>query len=102
MGDPNATRRWGVTDPISIAGPTTKDVELSAKLEALLREMKQFEPPEESQEREEALGHINLLVKEWVHKVSLKKVGVFFFSCGSLFYAHAVPSFYFFQNIGSN
>lgn len=75
MSDPNtAARRWGVTDPISTAGPTARDLELTSKLEALLRAMNQFEPPQESQEREEALGQLNLIIKEWVHKASLKKV----------------------------
>jgi poly(A) polymerase Pap1 len=63
-----------VTDPISTAGPVARDLELTAKLEALLRAMNQFEPAQESQEREEALGQINALIKEWMHKASLKKV----------------------------
>jgi poly(A) polymerase len=67
------TRRFGVSDPISEDPPTPTDEKLTKLLENVLREFKSFESPEESQKREEALGKLNALVKEWVKQISIKK-----------------------------
>jgi poly(A) polymerase len=65
---------FGVTNPISTAGPTPQDYELTAQLEKVLRDFNLYEGPEEAQKREEVLGKLNVIVKEWVRQVSLKKV----------------------------
>jgi poly(A) polymerase len=67
-------QRFGVTDPISLAPPTPKDEKLTKHLEQVLKQFNLFESSEESQKREEALGKLNVLVKEWAKKICLKKV----------------------------
>lgn len=48
-------------------------MKLSEALEALLREAGLYEGREESQKREEVLGKLNVLVKEWVRQLSISK-----------------------------
>jgi poly(A) polymerase len=67
-------QRFGVSDPISVAPPTLKDEKLTKLLESVLREFNLFESSEESQKREQALGKLNVLVKEWAKQICLKKV----------------------------
>lgn len=49
------TKYLGVTPPISLSGPTEKDKEVTAALEAELRAQKVFESPEEAKLRYVAL-----------------------------------------------
>lgn len=72
FGSENKT--FGVTEPISRAPPTPYDLKLSVDLEQTLRSFKLFEDSEESQKREEALGKLGVLVKEWVRQASIQKV----------------------------
>jgi hypothetical protein len=65
---------FGVTQPITLAGPTPQDKKNTDELEKTLRGFNLFEPNEESRRREEVLGKLNVIVKEWVRQVSLKKV----------------------------
>lgn len=61
-------------EPISLALPTPEDIESSRELDQLLHDYGLYEPIEESQKREEVLGKLGVLVKEWVYQVSLQKV----------------------------
>jgi poly(A) polymerase len=63
----------GITPPISLAEPTSQDVKNTAELEKHLREANLYESPEESRKREEVLGKLNAVVKEWGRKVSISK-----------------------------
>jgi hypothetical protein len=64
-----------MTDPISLDGPTPVDVESTERLRILLRdEFHLFESEAESQHREEVLGRLDHIAKEWVKAVSIKKV----------------------------
>jgi hypothetical protein len=67
-------RRYGTTGPISVAFPTPRDEQLSRHLEEYLRASGLFESREESENREEVLGKLNNIIRDWVHNVSLKKV----------------------------
>lgn len=67
------TKPFGVTEPISLAGPTALDLKLTEELDKLLRSFGLYESTEESQKREEVLGKLNVIVKEWVRKLSVKK-----------------------------
>jgi len=68
-------KRYGMTDPVSLDGPTPADMESTAALEALLRdEFHLFESEEERQHREEVLGRLDQLAKEWVRTISINKV----------------------------
>lgn len=69
----NGVKYLGITEPISIAEPTAQDLKLSAALEKTLREYNLFESVEESRKREEVLGKLNVIVKEWVRQVSVQK-----------------------------
>eukprot|EP01119_Soliformovum_irregulare_P025754 TRINITY_DN9624_c0_g1_i1.p1 TRINITY_DN9624_c0_g1~~TRINITY_DN9624_c0_g1_i1.p1 ORF type:complete len:640 (+),score=158.21 TRINITY_DN9624_c0_g1_i1:48-1967(+) len=64
---------YGITDPISKAPPTQQDLQLSEQLEVLLREHNLFETPEEGRHREEVLGKLHLIIKDWVRSVCLSK-----------------------------
>jgi poly(A) polymerase len=66
-------KRYGITDPVSLAPPTERDKELTKSLENLLIEFNLFESSEESARREEILGKLNVIVKEWVREVSMKQ-----------------------------
>lgn len=65
--------QWGVTPPISLTLPTEQDEHLTSTLVQTLRDLGQYESEEEAQKREVVLGKLNLMVKEFVRKVSLKK-----------------------------
>lgn len=67
----------GITEPISLAGPTAQDLKLNTSLEKVLYEYNLFESVEESRKREEVLGKLNVIVKEWVRQVSVQKVLTF-------------------------
>jgi poly(A) polymerase len=69
----SGSKYLGVTEPISLAGPAMQDHKLTAELEKTLREYSLFESPEESRKREEVLGKLNVIVKEWVRQISLQK-----------------------------
>lgn len=63
----------GVSEPISLAGPTEEDKRNSLTLEGALRGFNLFESNEESENRKEVLGKLTLIVREWVREVSIKK-----------------------------
>ncbi len=68
------TKYLGITAPISVAGPNAQDSRLNASLEKTLMDFGLFEGEEESRKREEVLGKLNVIVKEWVRQVSVQKV----------------------------
>jgi poly(A) polymerase len=72
MADPQKAK-LGVTDPISLAPPTIKDSKLTKSLEETLHEFRLFETAEEIQKREEVLGRLNVLIREWVQGISAKR-----------------------------
>ncbi|EGC37259.1 hypothetical protein DICPUDRAFT_150175 [Dictyostelium purpureum] len=63
----------GVTEPISTSPPSALDLKLSNDLENTLISFNLFESPEESRKREEVLGKLNQIVREWAKQVSIKK-----------------------------
>eukprot|EP01132_Coremiostelium_polycephalum_P010392 gene10392-12763_t len=67
------TQTFGVTEPISLAVPSAMDLRQSQELESTLRSFNLFESTEESRKKEEVLGKLNHLVKEWAKQISLKK-----------------------------
>ena len=68
------TAYLGITEPINIDGPSARDTKYNTELEKALREFDLFESVEESRKREEVLGKLNVIVKEWARQVSIKKV----------------------------
>ncbi|KAG9455959.1 hypothetical protein H6P81_000467 [Aristolochia fimbriata] len=78
MGSPGLNQRnngryLGVTEPISLAGPTEFDVIKTRELEKFLADAGLYESQEEAVSREEVLGRLDQIVKTWVRKVSRAK-----------------------------
>ncbi|KAJ3364164.1 polynucleotide adenylyltransferase [Allomyces javanicus] len=67
------TQFLGVTQPISLAGPTPGEVELTRMLVATMRENGLFESDEEAQKREMVLGRLNAMTKEFVKQVGMRR-----------------------------
>ncbi|EGF97110.1 uncharacterized protein MELLADRAFT_87937 [Melampsora larici-populina 98AG31] len=63
-------KTYGVTGPISINGPTCPEGFSTTVLMDELKARCTFESPEDARAREFVLGRLNLLVKEFVIKVS--------------------------------
>lgn len=64
-------QRFGVTDPISTAQPSTVDHRLSRELEECLHMNNLYESRDEQQKREQALVELSRIVKDWVHRVAV-------------------------------
>nr|XP_027099274.1 nuclear poly(A) polymerase 1-like [Coffea arabica] len=69
----NPNRVYGVTEPISMAGPSESDMIRNRELEKFLADAGLFESPEEAIRREEALARLDQIVKDWVKHVSRTK-----------------------------
>jgi poly(A) polymerase len=70
-GGGGGQKRFGVTDPISTAGPTPVDYRLTRELEECLHANSLYESKSEQQDRERVLVELSHLVKEWVRAVAL-------------------------------
>lgn len=66
-------KQYGITSPISLAGPKPIDEELTKSLEQTLKEYGVFETQEEIQHRMVILGKLNKLALEWIVQTSLAK-----------------------------
>lgn len=79
MGSPGQTvtqsngQYLGVTEPISLGGPTEFDYTKTAELEKFLVSAGLYESQEEAVRREEVLGRLDQIVKVWVRKISRSK-----------------------------
>lgn len=79
MGSPNQTatqsngQYLGVTEPISLGGPSEFDYIKTAELEKFLVSSGLYESQEEAVRREEVLGRLDQIVKVWVRKISRSK-----------------------------
>ncbi|KAJ8756108.1 hypothetical protein K2173_024655 [Erythroxylum novogranatense] len=63
-------KQFGVTKPISVAGPTEVDAQRSRELEKFLVDSGLYESEEEETKREEVLGRIRQIVKDWVKQLT--------------------------------
>ncbi|XP_077209846.1 nuclear poly(A) polymerase 4-like isoform X2 [Tasmannia lanceolata] len=70
---PETAKQFGVTKPISIAGPTEADLQRSLELERFLAESGLYESKEEACKREEVLGQIDQIVKAWVKQLTRQR-----------------------------
>ncbi|KAM5570495.1 nuclear poly(A) polymerase 1 [Rosa sericea] len=79
MGSPglsnrnNGQQRLGITEPISLGGPSEEDVIKSRELEKYLHDAGLYESQEEAVSREEVLGRLDQIVKIWVKTISRAK-----------------------------
>lgn len=63
----------GVTQPISLNGPTPEDLKLTASLNEALKTSGFFESEEDSEKREIVLGKLNLIVQKFVKDIARQK-----------------------------
>nr|XP_018673661.1 PREDICTED: nuclear poly(A) polymerase 4-like isoform X1 [Musa acuminata subsp. malaccensis]XP_018673662.1 PREDICTED: nuclear poly(A) polymerase 4-like isoform X1 [Musa acuminata subsp. malaccensis] len=70
---PPAPRQYGLTKPISTAGPTAADLKRTIELEKFLLDAGLYESKEEAIKREEVLGEINEIVKSWVKQLTRQR-----------------------------
>ncbi|KAI3735811.1 hypothetical protein L6452_15328 [Arctium lappa] len=66
-------QRLGITEPISLGGPSEYDVIKTKELEKFLADAGLYERHEEAISREEVLGRLDQIVKAWVKKVSRER-----------------------------
>ncbi|XP_045792676.1 nuclear poly(A) polymerase 1-like [Trifolium pratense] len=74
LSNQNNGQKWlGITEPISLAGPTEEDVIKSHELEKYLQGVGLYESQQEAVGREEVLGRLDQIVKIWVKTISRAK-----------------------------
>ncbi|KAA8542751.1 hypothetical protein F0562_023903 [Nyssa sinensis] len=69
----NNGQHLGITEPISLGGPTDYDVIKTRELEKFLADVGLYERQEEAVSREEVLGRLDQIVKIWVKTISRAK-----------------------------
>ncbi|XP_065013335.1 nuclear poly(A) polymerase 4-like isoform X2 [Musa acuminata AAA Group] len=75
MGSPSppAPRQYGITKPISTAGPTEADLKRTTELEKFLVDAGLYESEEEALKRENVLGELGKIVKSWVKQLTRQR-----------------------------
>ncbi|KAL8458392.1 hypothetical protein ACS0TY_036056 [Phlomoides rotata] len=68
-----APKQWGVTKPLSLAGPTEADIQRTRELEKFLVDSGVYESAEEVAKREVVLDRLRQIVKDWVKKLTQLK-----------------------------
>ncbi|KAI5651228.1 hypothetical protein M9H77_37233 [Catharanthus roseus] len=63
-------KQYGVTKPLSRAGPTEADIQRTKELEKFLLDAGLYESAEEAAKREEVLGRLKQIVKDWVKELT--------------------------------
>ncbi|KAI4355576.1 hypothetical protein L6164_004335 [Bauhinia variegata] len=64
------TKQYGVTKPISMAGPTEADIKRTSELEKFLARAGLYESKEEAAKREDVLVRLGQIVKNWVKQLT--------------------------------
>ncbi|KAG9449074.1 hypothetical protein H6P81_009039 [Aristolochia fimbriata] len=70
---PSSVKQYGVTPPLSLAGPTEADFQRSVALEKFLKDSGLYESKEETLKREEVLGQLDQIVKAWVKQLTRQR-----------------------------
>ncbi|XP_020883616.1 nuclear poly(A) polymerase 2 isoform X3 [Arabidopsis lyrata subsp. lyrata] len=68
-----ALKTYGITKPLSIAGPCAADVKRNLELEKFLVDEGLYESKEETMRREEVLVRIDQIVKHWVKQLTRQR-----------------------------
>jgi len=66
-------KQYGITKPLSLLGPVEADLQRTAELEKFLVEAGLYESPDESARREEVLGKLDQIVKDWVKQLTSQR-----------------------------
>ncbi|RLN12821.1 nuclear poly(A) polymerase 4-like isoform X1 [Panicum miliaceum] len=72
-GGADAPKQYGITKPLSLLGPVEADLQRTAELEKFLVEAGLYESAEESAKREEVLGKLDQIVKDWVKQLTSQR-----------------------------
>ncbi|XP_057454423.1 nuclear poly(A) polymerase 4-like isoform X2 [Lotus japonicus] len=65
-----SAKQYGVTKPISMAGPTGSDLQRTLELEKFVVDSGLYESREEASKREEVLHRLGQVVKDWVKQLT--------------------------------
>ncbi|XP_013635902.1 PREDICTED: nuclear poly(A) polymerase 2 isoform X1 [Brassica oleracea var. oleracea] len=65
-----ALKSYGITKPLSVSGPSAADLKRNLELEKFLVDEGLYESKEETMRREEVLGRIDQIVKDWVKELT--------------------------------
>ncbi|CAA7060025.1 unnamed protein product [Microthlaspi erraticum] len=71
--DEAATKSYGITKPLSVAGPSKADLKRNLELEKFLVDEGLYESEDETMRREEVLGRIDQIVKHWVKQLTRQR-----------------------------
>ncbi|XP_050363201.1 nuclear poly(A) polymerase 4 [Argentina anserina] len=63
-------RNYGITAPVSLSSPSQSDLQRNIELEKFLVDSGLYESQEEAAKREEVLGRIGQIVKDWVKQLT--------------------------------
>ncbi|CAH2060637.1 unnamed protein product [Thlaspi arvense] len=66
-------KSYGITKPLSVAGPSAADLKRNLELEKFLIDEGLYESKEETMRREEVLGRIDQIVKHWVKELTRQR-----------------------------
>ncbi|CAH2077133.1 unnamed protein product [Thlaspi arvense] len=69
----NSPKSYGITKPLSIAGPSAADTKRNLELEKYLVDEGLYESNEDTMRREEVLGRIDQIVKHWVKQLTQQR-----------------------------
>ncbi|XP_068636507.1 nuclear poly(A) polymerase 4-like isoform X2 [Aristolochia californica] len=69
----SAVKQYGVTKPISMAGPTEADFQRNVELKKFLIDSGLYESEEETMKREEVLAQLDQIVKSWVKQLTRQR-----------------------------
>jgi len=84
MSQPAQPKTYGITSPVSNAGPTESDEVCTKHLVGTIEPFGVFEDKDEVDKRLVVLGRLNTLVKQFVRRVSEERVS---FGLSVIFYS---------------
>ncbi|VFQ82270.1 unnamed protein product [Cuscuta campestris] len=66
-------KKYGVTRPLSLTGPSQADLHRNEELEKFLRDSGLYESDEETRKREQVLCQLDQIVKLWVKQLTRQR-----------------------------
>ncbi|EOA16056.1 hypothetical protein CARUB_v10004188mg [Capsella rubella] len=69
----SSPKSYGITKPLSLAGPSSADIKRNVELEKYLVDEGLYEREEDTMRREEVLGRIDQIVKHWVKQLTQQR-----------------------------
>ncbi|CAN8273205.1 unnamed protein product [Cochlearia groenlandica] len=69
----DSPKSYGITKPLSLAGPSATDIKRNKELEKYLVDEGLYESKEDTMQREQVLGRIDQIVKHWVKQITQQR-----------------------------